>query len=1697
LVRRSEWGDGCYGRKSEQLFGKYCYEGENSGWVLYARDGGRFHFGTTMASRQSTGRGVFSWHLDRIEDANGNHLTVSYLKDGATLYPAEVAYSGHEASGLAPTNRVVFIIEDRPDKISDGRSGEIAFTAKRLSAIELYAGDRLCRIYRLAYGQADSSGRSQLAEIVVYGADGIAAMPPVTLEYHEAGEVGFEEPRVSNRPIRYRDTSGEQEQVSIADVNGDGRADIIVTRGTRLYHRISKEGGAFDEIELNHHYQIGELIGHADVNGDGFSDIIGYWRSSPGSPVNLYVHLGKGNGTYKAPVISKVPGALHEAPSYLQSTPGAWDTTYDPAPDCKLRCDVHLADVNGDGLNDIVFTYGTRFDHKLSKGDGTFRAMDRRFPYNYAGQPLGFLDVNGDALADFLSCYRNGKDTIIYAFMGKGNGTYREADQSRIVSKDIPGDAVPTMGDVTGDGHPDVILKRFQQCWLIRSNGNGTFERGDNFSIPLTKANQTYFADVTGDGVDDFLGFWDLFSAQRQYIYTSPNRISAFQGLLKSLSGGAGARFEVSYRSSDAYCNGLLPFAVNTVAQVAVNDGLGGVSVTEFDYAGGLFDPITRSFAGFEAVSKTNPDRSIVAYRLHQDEHRRGLAYRIELREPEAHGRLLSLASFDWATFQLKPDASVFVYLDQKTLEYLHGDPVFVRDRFDYDTDTGNLITHETSGTGAETVTKIYSYQNFGDWLWRRTSETLSGSVSGKLRENRFDYESLTGNLTAVSRWLAGGEDPVVTFSYDYCGNQLTMTDARGAVTATGYDADTRTFPVTRTNPLGHATQYAYDERFGKITRVTDPNGNTTRCTYDAFGRLVQTDHPDGGRQAFVYDDTVMPRSRLSRTLENALGDTVEQHEFFDGLGRRVQSVGFGEDGRKIVTRYGYDEMGRNDLVEGPFFSSARGVVWPMDPPGKYPWRQVGFDYRGRPLSEETADGEHGSVVTGRQYSGFAVVTTDPDGAARTERKDCLGRIIEVIEHSDQGDFRTRYRYDAAGDLLEVIDHHGNITSIVYDTLGRKSQMDDPDMGLWRYAYDANGNLIAQTDAKQQTITFSYDALNRIAAKNYSTEDPDVIYGYDNPAVPNGIGRTYSITNSTATTVYNAYDERGRILSVSKIIAGSPQVYTTGYGFDLSGKQVSMSYPDGYQVINTFYPGCNLLQRVVGGDGTEFASLTGYEPPGKIGRIDHGNGTYTIHSYDPESYRMSAIVTGRAGPAPILQEKRYRYSAAGDIIQIVDNVEGVGFDYTYDKLHRLTGESSGGAYEPISYTYDAIGNITSKIVGAIAMAYSYEGDHPHAARRISLNGKAYDYSYDANGNMTGGPDFTDPNDVASRIFAYNADNMPLMVVHKKNGSLVTSCFQYDASNTRAAKTTGISQTVYIGDHSEVIDGVITNYVFAGNLRVAKIAAGELTYYHKDHLGSTSAVTDAYGAARAFISYTPFGGTRKLPGTSPPVYAFTDQELEPEIGLYNYNARLYDPGIGRFISADSIVPNPFDPQLINRFCYVRNNPLIYIDPSGHRLGDGYASDSQDFDDNSAISNNFEKSNENGQWDSPLTEDDYITVHPTYTDETIIPSQHHNGPSNNIDNNSNNKSSKLSYVGFQRWEDFSRALSVSGGPAPGINANPEEVNQELIKLSYVTYQFISTVVIEALNIYFRGSPVLFNIDTLPKNSEASELTQQSNK
>ena len=122
------------------------------------------------------------------------------------------------------------------------------------------------------------------------------------------------------------------------------------------------------------------------------------------------------------------------------------------------------------------------------------------------------------------------------------------------------------------------------------------------------------------------------------------------------------------------------------------------------------------------------------------------------------------------------------------------------------------------------------------------------------------------------------------------------------------------------------------------------------------------------------------------------------------------------------------------------------------------------------------------------------------------------------------------------------------------------------------------------------------------------------------------------------------------------------------------------------------------------------------------------------------------------------------------------------------------------------------------------------------------------------------------------------------------------------------------------------------------MREGLSSGSSVSFFATDHLGSTAATIWANGNGRSQLRYDPWGKQRYAQHTTPTGYRYTSQRWDSGLGLYDYNARYYDPAIGRFISADTLVPDPAAPQAFNRYAYVLGNPLRYTDPTGHLTKD---------------------------------------------------------------------------------------------------------------------------------------------------------------
>ncbi len=200
-------------------------------------------------------------------------------------------------------------------------------------------------------------------------------------------------------------------------------------------------------------------------------------------------------------------------------------------------------------------------------------------------------------------------------------------------------------------------------------------------------------------------------------------------------------------------------------------------------------------------------------------------------------------------------------------------------------------------------------------------------------------------------------------------------------------------------------------------------------------------------------------------------------------------------------------------------------------------------------------------------------------------------------------------------------------------------------------------------------------------------------------------------------------------------------------------------------------------------------------------------------------------------------------------------------------------------------------------------------------------------------------------DYSNDTFTLTYDSENRLIEVKKN-SVSMATFVYDGDGNRVKSTVNGTVTTFVGGYYEVTGSQVTKYYFAGSQRIAmrKYTIPQpmtVEYFLGDHLGSTSITTDNTGAKVSEMRYKPWGETRytwtaalsTTPAYALTKYTFTGQySYTGDFGLMFYNARWYDSLTGRFVQADSIVPGGI--QGLDRYSYVFNNPLSYVDPSGH-------------------------------------------------------------------------------------------------------------------------------------------------------------------
>lgn len=785
--------------------------------------------------------------------------------------------------------------------------------------------------------------------------------------------------------------------------------------------------------------------------------------------------------------------------------------------------------------------------------------------------------------------------------------------------------------------------------------------------------------------------------------------------------------------------------------------------------------------------------------------------------------------------------------------------------------------------------TKTKTYGNQGAFEQRQT----------------FTYDDKGNVLTQVD--FANTDKPVTTTysNFNTFGMPSTIqVSAPGVSTATStVEFDEKGRPVIFTNALIQRETTVYDPLTGNVIAEKDHLGNKVSYNYNAWGQVTSTVLPTG-----VYSYSTIAWATTADNTENALykktiqgGSKPITTTYYDAQGRELKAETYNAFNRKLLAKKVYDDNGRIAAVCEPYFSgeTERWTNYTYDNYGRQktviaPTSTVSVNYNGRIVESIINEGTENERTTSK--------TVNANG--------------DIISATDAMNNTVSYTYHSSGQPLSI-EAAGATTSMTYNNKGQQISLANADAGTTHYEYDALGRLTKQTDARGYEFTMTYDVAGRSVTKT-CPDNVTVSYAYKTNGLPD-----YILSAETGKGYHKqsfSYDSYGRTISVTDEIAAG-ETYTSRYMYDNYNRVIQKTYPSGYQIKYAFSDINGQLTKILKSNNAPIWELQAENSKGQVTQFKWGNTIQSDNTFSENGF-LTQQTTGN------IYQMRYTYDETkGNLLYRYDTKTGQQESFRYDALDRLEVISPDADDEQL-ITYAPNGNIRTKYD---AGNYQYNlPAHPHAVTAVTGNTTIPSFSqtitYNAFGKVA-----TITEDVNNMSIRYGTDQQRKEGKWYNNGTLVKT-------------------KKYLGDYEKTIKGsyvVEYNYIFAPTGLVAVMVndGGEqgLYYVCTDHLGSLTVVNSESGMLMERYSYDAWGRQRDPGdwsnnstndgGILERGYEYTGHETLAEFGLINMNGRVYDPILGRMLSPDNYVQDPFNPQNYNRYGYCLNNPLLYTDPTG--------------------------------------------------------------------------------------------------------------------------------------------------------------------
>lgn len=1339
----------------------------------------------------------------------------------------------------------------------------------------------------------------------------------------------------------------------VMDIDGDGAGDLIAYDPKLGWAVLLKEGLNFVWTQtyfagVTIKPEIAHVVSVMDVNGDGLRDLF----AQPEPSGNLK-NFGTGPD---AETLSRTPlVAINTGRGFNQIQLAATDATASRAPSFPG----YVVDLDHDGVEEYVAHTGTSATASNWKVRRIVNgALEQSNVGGLNAGPGTLGDFDGDGNIDALTQVKAQVPRLFHG-IGRRQNLLKQVTDGDGHQVDISYDASHADGSATYDKLPGSGTCRWpQRCVarvphaLVSSFAESHYDDQARTRHDIDRDTTYYYkgarVDVAGYG---WLGFSSRDLVVRDAVgdVTFSNHTEFVAP--KQWTVGSAAPYVYLQVGMPSLKRDILPHADSPISTSSLN-----YLTTESSY--GYTEQTSTSGRPFVYLGST----SIVTKELVNEVTTRGLMQRTASTVRDGYGNVTS----DTVTSQdLAANLSPIAGSQTKTTTTTTFSP------------TAGEVSSWLVGLAKNRVIESTP----------RCATTAECNSKTRRREQTFTYFANRTNLLTASRGQST-ESAIfskTTFVRDSYGNVTESNTVGNGVTRTSkvsYDAR-GIFPISSTevgDAVSLTSQMRFDDRFGEVIVQADPNGIDETRSFDDFGALRTYRGPSGegantyaASDFFVSDGHDIPAAYVFTTTRQG-GSAAETH--VDSFGRIVRRKSKGFEGTDVFEEFSFDDRSRLRVRSRPHLAgdASQGSLL------------FEYDDLNQLTSVESADGSitryaYGTATSLSSTYASVVVpggvtirrTTDPREKVSFEVKDRDGLVVNAVDAFQKS---TTYKYAAFGDLEKISGPGGDI-SFAYDAYGRQTTVSDAAHGGdQKVEYTAFDQIWKVTNAALQTRTHQYDKLGR--RTRIDDIDGVTTWTYDGTgAADNQLGMLVESTSPSGQKEKYGYEareatrNRGLLTSTTLLLlppgapAGTtPTSLTTSLLYDGNARLSRVEYPLGAASrVDYDYDAYGNVKRAFNPTNSkDYWRLSRADQGYRIGEERLGNhacgastGTGTVRSYVPLTGLLSAIKTDCGATA--IQNLAYGYDAAGNRTVRNDVKASAYEEFSYDDINRITKRRSSptGAFADYA-TYDPNGRGRIKSLDGIG-EFTYET----TGRDWLKTAGSYVYEHDLVGNVKrrSGPGL--PGN--TEAFDYTQFNLPKRVTTP--GIVVE--FGYTADGARAvSQKTGASLTrvYYAGDAYQRIEqaGVVSHrfVVMVAGRAVAQVqladtagATPTIQYLHDDALGSVQSVSTATGALVTARFYTPFGN--RTGGSFSDVPAgFTGHESEEDLRLINMRGRMFDPASGQFLTPDPVIQQPFG-QGLNRFAYVNNSPLNFVDPSGFSAARdaqvifGFSSEEQDADD----------------------------------------------------------------------------------------------------------------------------------------------------